>query len=141
MPAGGDIAHHKEAIKLDLWDTAGQEAFQAMNSTYFRQADAAIFVYDVTREETLDSVMHWDEELKEKAGDRMVDIVTALVSNKIDLDPETHQVPGEKGVQLLEEMEINFFAQTSAKTGFGVNDMFEEIGARLLAKRKQEIAR
>jgi Ras-related protein Rab-5C len=42
-----------------------------MNSTYFRQADAAIFVYDVTRADSLDSVIHWDEELKEKEGERV----------------------------------------------------------------------
>ena len=73
-----------------------------MNSTYFRQADAAIFVYDVTREESLDSVMHWDEELKEKEGEEKHDqIVTALVSNKIDLDPQTHEIPADQGVQLL----------------------------------------
>jgi Rab family protein len=59
-----------------------------MNSTYFRQADAAIFVYDVTREESLDSVMYWDDELTEKVGEekRVEKIVTALVANKIDLE-------------------------------------------------------
>ena len=108
-----------------------------MNSTYFRQADAAIFVYDVTRADSLDSVIHWDEELKEKEGERVQQMVTALISNKIDLDPETHKIPPETGVQLLDEMKLNFFAQTSAKSGFGVHDMFEEVGARLLAKRKK----
>ena len=55
-------------MQLELWDTAGQEAFQSMNRTYFRQADAAIFVYDVTRKETLDDVMYWQNELDEIVG-------------------------------------------------------------------------
>ena len=63
-----------------------------MNATYFRQADAVIFIYDVGRHETTKSVLHWANELDEKAGrgplqERMV---TCLVGNKIDL-PEDMQ--------------------------------------------------
>ena len=76
-------------MKLELWDTAGQEAFHSLNSTYFRQADAAIFVYDIGRKETTDEVKYWANELDEKEDKLAIEdgsqMITGLVGNKIDL--------------------------------------------------------
>ena len=71
-----------------------------MNRTYFRQADAAIFVYDVGRKETIDDVMYWQNELDEVVGTtkRVDQLVTALVANKIDLPEQEHAVAGDVGL-------------------------------------------
>ena len=55
-------------VRLEVWDTAGQEAFNSINATYFRQADAALFIYDVGRKETLDQVVYWANELDQMEG-------------------------------------------------------------------------
>ncbi|KAI8872715.1 ras-domain-containing protein [Ramicandelaber brevisporus] len=69
-------------IKFSCWDTAGQERFHSLAPMYYRNAQAAVVVYDVTREASLDKAKTWIKELQRQA---QPGIVIHLVGNKIDL--------------------------------------------------------
>ncbi|XP_065679044.1 ras-related protein ORAB-1-like [Hydra vulgaris] len=72
----------KKHIKLELWDTAGEERFRGITSVFYRNAHAALIVFDLARKTTFDSVKSWIENLKRYCGE---DINLLLVANKCDL--------------------------------------------------------
>lgn len=70
-------------IKIQIWDTAGQEAFQAITRTYYKGAVGALLVYDITRKDTFLHVTKWLEEVKTNSSKS---IVVILIGNKKDLE-------------------------------------------------------
>ncbi|KAI8099814.1 ras-like GTP-binding protein RYL2 [Halteromyces radiatus] len=68
-------------VRLQIWDTAGQERFRAMASLYYRGAQAAILVYDITSNESFDDIHSWVEELKKNTSK---DLLIYVVGNKVD---------------------------------------------------------
>ena len=71
------------SVKFHLWDTGGQERFRTMTSLYYRDAAAAILVYDITNKETFKSLSYWVEELRNKADIKGILLVVA--GNKSDM--------------------------------------------------------
>ena len=69
-------------IKFEIWDTAGQERFASFAPMYYRNAQAAVVVYDVTKASSLEKAKTWVKELQRQANPN---IVIALAGNKIDL--------------------------------------------------------
>ncbi|KAF7378208.1 Rab small monomeric GTPase [Mycena sanguinolenta] len=90
-PSSSSNAAQAEPITLQIWDTAGQERFASLASAFFRGADAAILMYDVTSTDTLYALRRWWDEFKAKAPVREEDLqagrgfVVVVVGNKIDL--------------------------------------------------------
>ncbi|ODQ46705.1 hypothetical protein PICMEDRAFT_134594 [Pichia membranifaciens NRRL Y-2026] len=126
-----------KTIKFEIWDTAGQERFANLAHLYYRNAQAALVVYDVTKPASFIKARHWMKELKEQSTKS---IVVALVGNKFDLilDEETgeeiegaRKVSVEEGKTLAEDEGAVFF-ETSAKTAYNVNEVFMFIGEKLL---------
>lgn len=73
----------KKQIKLQIWDTAGQESFRSITRSYYRGAAGALLVYDVTRRETFNHLSRWLEETRYNANPEMT---IMLIGNKIDLE-------------------------------------------------------
>lgn len=71
-----------ENIKLQIWDTAGQENFRSITRSYYRSAAAAILVYDITCQDSFSSIKSWMEEIEETTGN--ANMVMILVGNKSD---------------------------------------------------------
>ncbi|KAI8338608.1 P-loop containing nucleoside triphosphate hydrolase protein [Chlamydoabsidia padenii] len=72
-------------VRLQIWDTAGQERFRAMTSLYYREAAAAILVYDITSSESFQDLLSWVEELKAKTSK---DLLIYIVGNKVDCESD-----------------------------------------------------
>ncbi|KAI9843766.1 MAG: hypothetical protein M1837_006127 [Sclerophora amabilis] len=72
-------------IKFEIWDTAGQERFASLAPMYYRNAQSALVVYDLTKPTSLTKAKHWVAELQRQASPG---IVIALVGNKLDLTNE-----------------------------------------------------
>ena len=123
-----------EDVKLMIWDTAGQECFKAINSGYYRDADAAIIVHDLGNESSInEGANYWLEELSKARGSKDINnnYCIALCGNKSDL-PLPHAVKQQELDDLVEDFKIDHVAQVSAQEGTGINDMFAEIGKLLL---------
>ncbi|XP_019472420.1 ras-related protein Rab-17 isoform X1 [Meleagris gallopavo] len=113
-------------IKLEIWDTAGQEKYHSVCHLYYRGAHAALLVYDLTNKETFNRAKQWLMELeKEFLPD---EIVIALVGNKTDLADE-REVAAEDGEEFARSRSL-LFMETSAKSNHQVNDIFMAVAGR-----------
>lgn len=120
-------------VKFEIWDTAGQERFASLAPMYYRNAQAALVVYDVTKPQSFIKARHWVKELHEQASK---DIVIALIGNKVDIlddDPNERKVAKEEAEKLAEEEDLLFF-ETSAKTALNINEVFLKIGENIPLK-------
>lgn len=106
-------------IKLQIWDTAGQESFKSITRSYYRGAAGALLVYDITRKETFNHLTRWLEEVRQNGNP---DIMVMLIGNKADLD-NRRQVSTEEGERFAKENGL-IFMETSAKTAFNVEQAF-----------------
>ncbi|XP_054624911.1 ras-related protein Rab-5C-like [Dunckerocampus dactyliophorus] len=113
-------------IKLDIWDTAGQERYHSLAPMYYRGAQTAIVVYDITSTETFERAKNWVKELHRQANPN---IVIALAGNKADM-MDKRAVEHQEGQEYAEENGL-LFMETSAKTGLNVNDIFMAIANKL----------
>ena len=114
-------------IKLHIWDTSGQDRFRSMTNLYYRDAQVAILTYDVTNEQTLESLNYWLNELNDKV--EIDNMVLCLAGNKSDIESSKRQVSTAKGKAFAEEHNMIFY-ETSAKTGAGVKELFQAIAVK-----------
>ena len=121
------VLNNGAKIKLHIWDTSGQDRFRSMTNLYYRDAQVAILTYDVTNEQSLESLNYWLNELNDKT--EINDMLLCLAGNKIDVEASKRQVSTSKGKSFAEEHNMIFF-ETSAKTGAGVKELFQAIAAK-----------
>lgn len=113
-------------IKFAIYDLAGQKYFKKIRKSYFRGTQAAIFVYDVTKPETLDKIAAWIKDLESEIGP-LKDVKSIMVGNKIDLQRE---VPMMRAKELADNYGMPYM-ETSAKTGANVDKAFGRIAMKL----------
>ncbi|VDP24140.1 unnamed protein product [Schistosoma margrebowiei] len=118
-------------IKLQVWDTAGQESFRSITRSYYRGAAGALLVYDVTRRDTFNHLASWLQDARQHASPNMV---ITLVGNKCDLDAR-REVKQEEAEAFARENNL-LFLETSAKTGVNVEQAFATT-ARAIYERLQ----
>lgn len=140
-------------IRLEIWDTAGQERYvcrfppslpplitqpslhpqqRALVPMYYRDAVAAVVVYDITDTQTFEIAKQWVEEMHQRADPH---IVIAFVGNKTDREAE-RVVSTEQGAAFVRSLEAAgmcaFAAECSAKSGAGVHDLFVSLGRTII---------
>lgn len=113
-------------VKFEIWDTAGQERYHSLAPMYYRGAQAAIVVYDITSQDTFARAKSWVKELQRQANPN---IVIALAGNKSDLS-QSRNVESEDATAYAEEANL-LFMETSAKTAVNVNEIFLAIAKKL----------
>jgi len=127
MPVAG------RTVKLEIWDTAGQERFRSLSQMYYRGATAAIIVYDITSATSFDVMKGWIDELKEKGPPN---IFLAIAGNKCDLAEHRAVQPSAVEAYLAQLCEGGgrrpIFRECSAKSGEGVQQLFEDICKSLI---------
>ena len=72
-------------MSLSIWDTAGQEKFDALTKLYFKDAEAALIVYDVTNKQSFEKTRKWVKDLEEYQQGTSIQVVKLLVGNKTDM--------------------------------------------------------
>ena len=119
-------------VSLQIWDTAGQEKFKSLGPVYYRDAAAAILVFDLTNRQSFDNVSDWLKSFRTAAGDNAL---VVLVGNKNDL------IVGDAAIETqasdwATEKGFKFFS-TSAKTGNGIVELFSFLIDTLAASRNE----
>ena len=112
---------------MQIWDTAGHEAFQSITRSYYKGAVGALLVYDITRRETFSHLIKWLSEVKENASK---DITIILIGNKNDLE-KGRQVSFEEGESFAKENNL-LFLETSAKTSKNIMEAFNLSALQIL---------
>ncbi|XP_046841209.1 ras-related protein Rab-35-like [Xenia sp. Carnegie-2017] len=118
-----------ESYKLHLWDTAGQERFRTIVTTYYRGAQGAVIVYDLTNPESFMNLRLWLNELHENC----FGVSVAIVGNKCDLIEE--QSLKKNGEEFAREHGLSFY-EASAKENINISEVFEDLVRKV---RKAEI--
>eukprot|EP01117_Protostelium_nocturnum_P010224 TRINITY_DN3667_c0_g1_i1.p1 TRINITY_DN3667_c0_g1~~TRINITY_DN3667_c0_g1_i1.p1 ORF type:complete len:205 (+),score=53.80 TRINITY_DN3667_c0_g1_i1:151-765(+) len=118
-------------VKFEIWDTAGQERYHSLAPMYYRGAQAAVIVYDITNHESFERAQEWVKELQRQGSPN---IVMALAGNKVDLEAN-RRVSIEEAQAFCDENGL-LFMETSAKTATNVNELFVAI-AKKLPKQQQ----
>ena len=120
-------------VKLQVWDTAGQEKFRVITKTYYRNAAGIIIAYDVTNGESFVNTKRWIEEVKNNCGDDGVPIV--LVGNKSDAPNKIVSFEDQQAYAGL--MNLPFY-ETSAKENINVDEVFTHLTKLILARQEQQ---
>ena len=122
------IEEYNKTLNMHIWDTAGQERFRALSRIFYKDAKAAILVYDVTRRGTFEELKkYWYQEMLNNAPE---DIALGVAANKSDLVLDS-QVPESEGIEFAKSIGA-IFKTTSAKTGDGIEDLFYCMGGKMI---------
>uniref|UniRef100_K7FPS9 RAB2B, member RAS onco family n=1 Tax=Pelodiscus sinensis TaxID=13735 RepID=K7FPS9_PELSI len=119
-------------IKLQIWDTAGQESFRSITRSYYRGAAGALLVYDITRRETFNHLTTWLEDARQHSSSNMV---IMLIGNKSDLESR-RDVQKAEGEAFAREHGL-VFMETSAKTSTNVEEAFIDTAKEIYRKIQQ----
>ena len=119
---------YKQKIKFEIWDTAGEEKYRAINKIFYQDACVTLLVYDITQKDTYEALKdYWYNEVKEYSPNNVIIVV---IGNKSDLY-EHEQVDENEVKEFCKSINV-LYKQTSAQTGEGVNELFETIGLKIL---------
>ena len=122
-----------QIIKLQIWDTCGQETYRSLISSFYHSSSMAILVYSIDNEQSFNNLEDWINEIKTKGNP---DINMILVGNKADLENK-RKVTKEMANEMCETHNIKIFMETSAKSGLNVENIFFEAAKVLLEQHKK----
>lgn len=121
-----------KVLKLQIWDTAGQESFRSITKIFYRGAHAAIVGYTITKRDTFENLHDWLHEVRASCS---TEVLPILIGNKSDL--ETHrEVSFEEGLRFQKDQKLLYFAETSAKSGDNVDKLFVDIAKFIYHQHK-----
>lgn len=114
------------AIRLQLWDLAGQKHFTFVRPSFYSGAFAIVYVFDLTRRESFEAISDWKKEAERHTGD----VPRLLIGNKVDL-VEQRVVSRQEGEKLAEEIGAQYY-ETSAKDAINIDKAFYELNEILM---------
>jgi len=109
-----------KVIRLQIWDTCGQEIYRSLISSFYRNSSLAMIVYAIDNEESYNNLESWLDEIKCQTHPNLK---IFLIGNKIDLE-ENRVIEKEKAEKFYLDHQLDFFIETSAKTGENAQKVF-----------------
>ncbi|MHA1200158.1 MAG: Rab family GTPase [Candidatus Heimdallarchaeaceae archaeon] len=136
---GADFASKKiqtdeDSIAFQIWDLAGQESYQAVRSTFYKGAAAAILVFDCQDPATMTNLTSWLEESTKGSNNGI--LIYFIIANKVDLG-EKRRVSREMALEFCHRLEVEtgihfYYSETSALTGHNIQETFDFLSYKLL---------
>ena len=114
------IKLNNQIIKLQIWDTCGQEVYRSLISNFFRNSSLAILVYSIDNQQSFDDIGVWVKQLRTHA---CPDCKVFLIGNKADLEKK-RKISYEEGKRCQEKNKFDIFMETSAKSGLNAQKLF-----------------
>jgi small GTP-binding protein len=125
---------NNKTLKFEIWDTAGQERYRSLTKMFYKDANAAILVYDITRKDSFEQLkLYWAEQIKECPEN----IILVIAANKSDLF-QKEEVDEEEARKLASDLGA-IFVGTSAKQVESINQLFIEIAKKYTGSEQIEI--
>ena len=124
-----NLRMNSNVVKLQIWDTCGQEVYKSLISNFYRNCTLALIVYAINNRTSFEHVENWLNDLKNQSNPN---VRVFLVGNKSDLEQE-RQVSKEEAEKFKEEKKLDVFMETSAKTGENARNVLLE-AAKILYK-------
>ena len=124
-----NITINNRVVRIQIWDTAGQEAFRSITRTYYKSSTCAFIVYDITDKKSFENVLTWLNECRDMC---YKDILICLIGNKSDLEGK-RVISYEEGKNFADENNLLFF-ETSAKNGSNIQECFNQSASILVDK-------
>ena len=109
-----------KVIRLQIWDTCGQEIYRSLISSFYRNSSLAMIVYAIDNEESYNNLESWLDEIKCQTHPNLK---IFLIGNKIDLE-ENRVIEKEKAEKFYLDHQLDYFIETSAKTGENAQKVF-----------------
>jgi small GTP-binding protein len=133
---GTDLATHSIKIKnkkiiLQLWDFAGEKRFRFFLPNYSRGAKGVLLCYDIARRSTFNNLKEWYNIIDEHSNP-----VFILVGCKHDLADEKRVVSRGDAKEFQEKYNIDLFFENSSKTGYNIQEVFENLTHRIIDKQE-----
>ena len=120
------ICDNGKTLKFEIWDTAGQERYRSLTKMFYKDANAAVLVYDITRKDSFEELQnYWSQQIKESSPPN---IILAIAANKSDLINQ-EAVEEEKAREFANELGA-IFVSTTATTVESINELFIEIAKK-----------
>ena len=129
-----DVKFGEETYKFKIFDTAGQERYKTVSRTTITTADGILLVYAVNDKDSFDKINDWMKDIQEKVN--ISKKVIYLVGNKIDVNKRV--ISNQTALDFSKVMNIKY-TETSAKTGHGIKDLFNELYSDIYEKNKESI--
>ncbi|KAI1462219.1 ras-domain-containing protein [Annulohypoxylon moriforme] len=125
------LAVHGKAYRLNIFDTAGQERFRTLSTSYYRGAHAVILVYDISSRKSFLSMEKWIDEARSNASP---DAVLYLVGSKLDKVAANGRAVTEEEGRAFAESQGAGFCEVSSKTRENIRRPFVEVVDRIVQK-------
>ena len=122
-----DIEIKNKNIRIQIWDTAGQEKYRAITRNLFLKVLGVLIIYDITNEKSYNNLKTWVQLIREDCGSHMQIII---VGNKCDLDSE-RKINQEEVLKYARKEKIEYI-ETSCKTGENVQKAVKTICEKIL---------
>jgi len=124
------LSFNKKRLRVQIWDTPGQERYRTQTTSYFRGCDVIILLYDVTDRNSFIGIRNWIAQIQIH-GD--VNVFKMLLGNKCDLDYK-RVVSWEEGNDLAKEYKMDFF-EVSCITNYNITEAFSKIYDNVMQSR------
>ena len=127
-----NIEIEDKILRIQIWDTCGQEQFKSITRAYYKNCVCAIIVYDITSRDSFNEVKNWIDDCINYSPKT---VLMALIGNKCDLK-DNRIISTEEGQELADKYGILFY-ETSALDGTNIKEIFKETGEQIYKNIKE----
>ena len=120
------VEANNQTVKLQIWDTSGEERYRSMSPLYYRGAHVVLLVFDVTQEATFKDINSWIEQLQGHVN--VNQILLLLIGNKVDLGSDLRKVSEEQAADYAKTIKAKYY-DASAVSGLNVDDIFKAVAS------------